>query len=142
MVSVFILDHLSKLYVSHFFSSGQSIPIVKGIFHLTFLENPGAAFGLFPNQQLFFILVSVVSLFFISLYLVKTSKLLRFLQVALGLIAGGILGNLIDRVSNGLVVDFFDFRVWPVFNLADSAIVLGVALLLFGFLRKQQVGKD
>ncbi len=141
-ILVFTLDRLSKFYVSRFFSLGDSIPIIKSVFHLTYLRNPGAAFGLFPNQRYCFILLSIIILFSILFYVIKAEKPTRFHQVAFSLVLGGILGNLVDRISNGLVVDFLDFRIWPVFNLADSALVLGVTLLLFGFLRKQQVGKD
>ncbi len=135
-ILVFTLDRLSKFYVSHFFSLGDSIPIIKNVFHLAYLRNPGAAFGLFPNQRYCFILLSIIILFSILFYVIKAKKLTRFHQVAFGLVLGGILGNLVDRISNGLVVDFLDFRIWPVFNLADSALVLGVFLLIIRTLRK------
>ena len=114
---------------------GESIPIVKQVFHLTYILNPGAAFGFLAYQTNLFIIVTAglvlgVLLFYRSLPLERV--LVRY---GLALVVGGALGNLVDRLRFGKVVDFLDFRVWPVFNLADSAIVIGACLLILDFLK-------
>lgn len=110
---------------------GESVSLIPGIVHLTHVRNPGAAFGILPNQQIIFLIVSIAVILFILFYYykgaVKTTD--RLTTVSLGLVLGGAIGNLIDRTVSGRVTDFIDFRFWPVFNIADSAIVVGVALL-------------
>lgn len=107
----------------------ESLPVIKSVFHITYVNNPGAAFGLLANKTPVFIGVTLVVAVFILLtynYLPPGRPLLR---LALALMLGGAMGNLIDRVSFGYVIDFLDFRIWPVFNVADMAIVTGVVLL-------------
>lgn len=120
-----------------------SVPVLGDLLRLTYVENRGAAFGLLQDQTLFFVLVGlvVVGVIIASFrYLPQTSWLLN---LALGLQLGGAIGNLIDRVRSGYVVDFVDFGYktnwWPVFNVADSAIVVGVAILAYSLLRVPQV---
>ncbi len=123
--AILILDQLTKYLVLRTMELEQSIPIISGVFHLTFVRNPGAAFSMLANQTKFFIAVTVVVIGLLIWY----SRQLRgdsgWARVALGLQLGGAVGNLIDRVRWGSVVDFLDFRVWPIFNVADSAIVTG-----------------
>jgi len=112
----------------------ESLPVIKSVFHITYVNNPGAAFGLLANKTPIFIGVTLVVAVFILLtynYLPPGRTLLR---LALALMLGGAMGNLIDRVRFGYVIDFLDFRVWPVFNLADMAIVTGVVLLCWHIL--------
>lgn len=139
-----MLDQLSKEIVQLFMWEGQSIPLIPRVFHLTYVRNPGAAFGILAYQTRFFIgvaLLVVLGVCWASWRLARDQRLARF---SLGLIMGGSLGNLIDRLRFGLVVDFLDFRVWPVFNLADAAIVTGTFLLLLALWRKEakRDGKD
>jgi signal peptidase II len=125
-----IIDQSSKAIIKYMLAEGQSIPILPFVFHLTYIRNPGAAFGLFADQTIFFI---IATLFVITLVMVVARRIPEsrwLLKLSLGLILGGAVGNLLDRLRYGLVVDFLDFRVWPVFNLADSAIVLGACLLV------------
>ena len=113
--------------------------MIPGIFHLTLVYNPGIAFGLFrqyENILLIIITLSLVVLFFWATRLTRSSHLLR---TALALILGGATGNWLDRIRIGAVIDFFDFRVWPVFNVADSSISVGVGLyLIYFFTRKRK----
>ena len=115
----------------------DSIPIIPPVFYLTYIQNPGAAFGMMARQTGFFILTTiliiVVTLFFYRKILQST-----LLQLEIGLIIGGALGNLIDRIRFKQVVDFLDFRIWPVFNLADTAILIGVGLLIWDTLFNSQ----
>lgn len=126
---VAIVDQLSKFVIDQTLSPGDSIPVVKGIFHLTLVRNPGAAFGILPNQYSFLLIITLFTIGIIILYARNMRPLSLPVNVALGLTLGGAIGNLIDRLARGLVIDFLDFRVWPVFNIADSAIVVGLILL-------------
>lgn len=128
--SIFLLDQLSKFLISKNFSPNESIEVVKNIFHLTLVHNTGAAFGIFKNQTLFFVLVSILAVAVIAAYIRKREKASFLRDAALALILGGALGNLVDRLRFGYVIDFLDFRIWPVFNVADSAITIGAFLLV------------
>jgi len=138
--SVLLIDQVSKAVVSSKLSVGQSIPIIKNVLHITFVKNTGAAFGLFKNSVYFFIAISVVAVVMISAILIKSIRNGKFLDnflcsFSLVLIMSGAIGNLIDRVNLRYVVDFIDVRIWPVFNIADSSITIGTALLLISFVK-------
>ena len=128
---VFIVDQISKYILQLNMAKYESIPIIPQVFYLTYIENPGAAFGILAHYTNFFIMTTLlvigVTLFFYR-KIVVTSTLM---QLEVGLIIGGSLGNLADRIRIGHVVDFLDFRIWPVFNFADTAIVVGVGLLIW-----------
>ena len=131
---VFAGDQLSKYWIDQIFLPGETWPLIPGFFHLTYVRNPGAAFGLMAHKTSFFIIVSLL----VILLIVFGGRYLetRFFlsRLALALLLGGVLGNLGDRLRTGYVIDFFDFRVWPVFNLADVALVFGIFLLVAGLL--------
>lgn len=127
---ILILDQISKFYISSALSLGQSIPVVRGIFHISLVYNTGCAFGLLKNQKIFFILLSAAAVFYIIRDLFfNRGRYSLSRRVALGLILGGAAGNLLDRLRLGYIIDFLDFRVWPVFNLADSALTIGIIML-------------
>lgn len=128
-VIVIAVDQASKALVVHSLSHGRVISLLGGIVQLDYTLNSGAAFGILRTRGLIFILVAVIVsvAIVVSYRRVVTSP--QLVRIALGLILGGALGNLIDRVRLGHVVDFIDLGWWPVFNLADSSIVVGVALL-------------
>ena len=128
---VIIIDQLTKYMVAVNMVEGMSIPIIDEIVHLTFILNPGAAFGLLENNRWFFVGTAIVVLAIIFFYRREIQAEAKPVQVGIALFAGGALGNLIDRVRMGLVIDFFDFRIWPVFNIADIAICMGVGLILW-----------
>ena len=124
------LDQISKFLAVKYLVNIGSIPIIKDIFHLTYVENRGAAFGMFQNNQIIFVVVALAACIFGLYYLYK--KQLNLLgKSAIILIIAGAIGNLIDRVRLGFVVDYFDFRiVWDyVFNVADVFVVIGTILL-------------
>ena len=137
MVTV-LVDQISKLMVQQTISQGDSIAVLPPIFHLTYIQNPGAAFGLLAHQTEFFIAVTVIILAAIFWAYRQLAGDRLWMRVSLGLVAGGALGNLIDRVRVGKVIDFLDFRIWPVFNFADMAIVVGAALLIWGMWRWEE----
>lgn len=141
MVTIFIVfltviaDQITKYFVYTNMDLGETIPLVKNVFHLTYIINPGAAFGLFPHQDvLFFAIVMVLFAAFVFLRDRIPPKPIYF-PVAVGLLLGGAVGNALDRYRIGGVVDFFDFRIWPIFNVADIAICIGVACIAFYFWR-------
>ncbi len=138
VLGVFFLDMITKLLVVNKMGLGQSIPIIKNVFHFTYIVNRGAAFGIFPQGNFFFIIISFVGIIIVVSLYRKLSKEESFFCLPLGFILGGILGNLFDRIIRGEVVDFFDFRIWPVFNFADSFICIGIFMIfLFTILGKK-----
>ena len=141
------LDQITKALVDRYMALYESRSIVDGILKLTYVQNRGAAFGILsdadlPYQSWLFALVSLVALAAIAAYAWKLPAGSRMPRVALALIMGGAVGNLLDRLRLGYVVDFVDVfwgvYHWPAFNVADSAISVGVALLLLDILRHPQ----
>jgi signal peptidase II len=128
VLSVLSLDQFTKFLVTRNLPYNQSIPVIKGILHLTPIHNRGAAFGLLKNQVPLFIFTSLFAIALIYAEL-KSNRHRKLYGVSLSLILAGALGNLIDRLFFGYVIDFLDFRIWPVFNVADSAITIGAILL-------------
>ncbi|MBM3243217.1 MAG: signal peptidase II [Candidatus Omnitrophica bacterium] len=130
-ITVFLilaLDQLTKFLITENLALHESIPVVNGIFSLTLIHNRGAAFGIFKNQLYLFVFVSLVTICLIF-FVLKNNRSNRLYSFSLSLVLGGALGNLIDRVFLGYVVDFLDFHIWPVFNVADSAITCGTFIL-------------
>jgi signal peptidase II len=131
VIAILIVDRLTKLLFVQSLAAGASIPVIKGFFNLTLVYNRGAAFGMLKDQIPFFVLTSCAAIFFILFHIRKSTRLER---AALGLILAGAIGNLIDRIFLGHVIDFLDFHIapffyWPVFNVADSAITVGACML-------------
>jgi signal peptidase II len=134
ILAIFALfvDQITKWAVVTYMNIGQTIPLIPGIFHLTSHRNRGAAFGILQNQRLFFIVITFIVLIGIIVYLRRTYHHQKFLSHALTFILGGALGNFVDRSFKGEVVDMLDFRLfdYPIFNLADSFIVIGVIMVM------------
>lgn len=136
-LAVVILDQFSKYIVVENMALGESIPIIEEVFHLTYILNPGAAFEMFAHNRLFFIAISVIV---IGIIIWVRREILASpweVKAGCGLFLGGAIGNLIDRARQGLVIDFFDFRIWPVFNIADIAICIGVGLIIWNLLKTE-----
>lgn len=136
-LAVVILDQFSKYIVVENMALGESIPIIEEVFHLTYILNPGAAFGMFAHNRLFFIAIAVIV---IGIIIWARREILESpweVKAGCGLFLGGAIGNLIDRARQGLVIDFFDFRIWPVFNIADIAICIGVGLIIWNLLKTE-----
>ncbi|MCT4606416.1 MAG: signal peptidase II [Marinisporobacter sp.] len=126
-----IIDQISKWMIQSKFLINESMPIIKNIFHLTYVQNFGAAFGILKQQKIFFVVMTIFVIGGIVIFLKKQKNLHKLVPYSLSLIVGGAIGNLIDRVRLGYVVDYFDFRIWPVFNIADISIVIGAVLLSY-----------
>ncbi len=140
IICVLFIDQITKILVLKNLKPNVSLPLINNVFNLTYVKNTGTAFGLFLNQTTLFIIISIITSIAIILYLkfpslfkIKT-KLQVSIELALCLILGGAMGNLIDRIRFGYVIDFLDFRIWPVFNVADSAITAGAAVLAWRIL--------
>ena len=103
--------------------------MVPRLFHITLVLNSGAAFGLFKGRSVFFTVSTVIVITFICFYIIRGGCKDLMTLTALGLILGGAAGNLIDRAAFGYVIDFLDFRIWPVFNIADASITIGAFIL-------------
>lgn len=137
---IFFLDRLTKWLVAKSFSLNQSVPVIKNFFHLTYIRNAGALWGLWPGKKWLFVAAGLIILAAVTFYEANLPKnhWRKFYQMALGLIAGGTLGNLFDRLFLNGVVDFFDFRLLPIFNLADTFTNLGVFLIIVLFFLEGQ----
>lgn len=133
---VIILDQLTKLIIKNSLKLNESIPIIKNIFHLTYITNTGSVFGILKDFQLPIIFFSLLVIGIIFYYFDKIKEKQRLLQVFIGFILGATIGNLIDRLLYGHVIDFLDFRIWPVFNVADSFLTVSVVVLIVYFWKK------
>ena len=126
-----IADQFTKFWVQTHMALGESIPVIPDVFHITYILNKGAAFGILSEQRFFFlaiVFVLLVALFFLRKYIANGSVALK---LGTALLVSGALGNASDRFHLHAVVDFFDFRVWPIFNVADIGICLGVVALIW-----------
>ncbi|WP_340025115.1 signal peptidase II [Paenibacillus sp. FSL K6-1096] len=131
---VFLIDQGTKYLIATRLELAEQIPVIKDFFIITSHRNRGAAFGILQGQQWFFIVITVIVVAGIVWYLNKTRKTRRLLPTALALVLGGAVGNFLDRILNGEVVDFLMFNfgsyTFPIFNVADSCIVIGVGLII------------
>ena len=144
LVTIF-LDQWSKIWVRSHLRPLESIELIPGtgrIFTITRSSNTGAAFGMFKGGGAFFIVVTVLVIAAILYYAWSLRKMNWMVAVSLGLELGGALGNFIDRLRFGRVTDFIDFHFWPIFNFADTAIVIGVIIMGYLFLREETLGED
>ena len=146
-LSVLLLDQWTKGLVTRSFEVHQSTSVVTNLFDLTYVRNSGAAFGLFASvdssvKAIVLNSVAVLVFLVVSAYALRSSHKSIRLQLGFALILGGAVGNLLDRVRFGYVVDFLDFSIsghhWPAFNVADSAICIGVGLLFLDMLRTEE----
>lgn len=132
-VLVFVVDRLTKLRVMHSMMPGESIPVIRNFFHITSVRNTGAAFGLFAGNHRVFLWISLLAIVLVLALYLRSPRRERFRSLALGLVLGGALGNVYDRIRYREVVDFLEFIFgsyhFAVFNVADSAVSVGVALL-------------
>lgn len=133
-LAIVAVDQITKALVRSSFELGESHPVVPGVLWLTRVHNTGAAFGMFRGQQWFLIAVAVVVLGAIGWVIVRVRPASPIARVALAMIAAGALGNLIDRAVLGGVTDFLDLGWFPVFNVADMSLDVGVALIVWWLL--------
>ena len=143
IISIILLciDQISKLLVVNLLTKTDSITIIKNFFYLTYINNDGAAFSILVGKRIFLILIAVLVTVMLIRYIKKNNIQNKLELVSISLIIGGSLGNLMERVVRGYVIDFLDFKIFnynfPIFNLADTFIVIGVFLLLLKEIRKE-----
>ncbi len=142
---VLVVDQLTKVYIDRTMQLYQSIPVIDGLFNITYLRNKGAAFSFLADASWrlpFFIAISVIASVVILSVFLRLKAEQRFTALSLSLIFSGAVGNLIDRARQGEVIDFLDVywrgHHWPAFNVADSAICVGVFLLAIDMLREER----
>ena len=132
-LTIVFIDRITKSYFSDLLSYGESLPIILNVFHISLVHNTGIAFGFFKDQGVVFIIIPLIAIvlliFNIYYYQQNNEGLSRGYIFAFSLILAGAIGNLIDRTLYGYVIDFIDFRIWPVFNVADSAITIGAFVI-------------
>lgn len=134
---IFALDRLTKIWTQRTLGPGESLPILPDLLHLTYIKNTGAAFGLFRGSGVWLTLFSALSVLVLFVYLRRRGQ--RGVPVGWLLVLAGAVGNLYDRAVYGYVVDMIDLRIWPVFNVADSAISAGVALVLWSAVSSSRI---
>ena len=127
---IILIDQITKFLIKTSFQLKQSLPIIIYIFHLTYIHNFGAGFGILQQQQWILIFISLTVVGAIFYYFDSIKEKDKLLQILVGFILGGTIGNLIDRVAYGFVIDFLDFQMWPIFNAADSFVTIGVIGLI------------
>ncbi|MFB4167573.1 signal peptidase II [Virgibacillus sp. JSM 102003] len=143
---IIAVDQLSKWAIIKTMEVGEQITVIENFFYLTSHRNSGAAWGILQGQMMFFYIVTVIVIIGVVYYMQKYAKESKLLAISLSLILGGAIGNFIDRLFRKEVVDFFDFNLigydYPIFNIADSALVVGVILVLIAtFIDEKKKGK-
>ncbi|MBT4541085.1 signal peptidase II [Candidatus Woesearchaeota archaeon] len=138
-ILVIIIDQITKILVTSLMQLHQSIPIIPKIFHLTYISNTGTLFGLFQDANSFFLWFSII---LVGLILFLYDKFNKTEAIIFSLVIGAAIGNLIDRIVYGHVIDFLDFRIWPVFNVADVVVTCSVIFLAIYFFRKEEELED
>ena len=139
VIGVFVFDQVTKAIIRSSLSLGDSWP-EEGIFRIVHGLNTGSAFGLFAGFTNLLVVASIIGIVFILFVFLKQNNNVIWLRLSLGLIVGGALGNLFDRVKDGAVVDFISVGWWPAFNIADSSISVGMCLLLVTMLLGEKFG--
>lgn len=133
-ILVFFLDFISKIIVTNFLEYNQSIKIINNFFYINYVQNQGAAWSIMSGKVLLLIIVSIILIGIIIYYLCKNKNMSMVKIIGFSLLLGGALGNLVDRLWYGYVIDFLSFNIFhynfPVFNLADCAVVLGSLIIL------------
>lgn len=130
-----ISDQLTKMWAVNVLKNGESIKLIGNFLRFTYAENKGAAFSILQNQMLFFIITTVIMLAVLAYIYFKTKNITQLSKLSIAMVAGGAIGNFIDRLRLGYVVDFIDVRFgsfynFPIFNIADSFVVCGTILMI------------
>ncbi len=142
-VAVIVLDQITKGLVEKAVQNGVSIPVLGGLIHISRVHNPGSSFGVLKTPTVPIAVTCLAVIAWVIVVLTGTDKRLgRTFQLGAGLIVGGALGNLIDRVRLGSVIDFIDFHIWPVFNVADTAVCVGAAILVYNLVTGNPGGRN
>ncbi len=145
VATVVLLDFITKVYIDSHMSLHESVVVIGGVLNITYVRNPGAAFSFLAStspgfRSVFFLVVTVLAIILVLYYIARSKTGEPFMIFALSLILSGALGNFIDRVRLGEVIDFIDVHLsayhWPAFNVADSAITVGAFIMLFALFKR------
>lgn len=138
---VLLLDQMIKFIITKNMQVLESIAVIPNFFQIHYIQNEGAAWGILNNQTLILTLISALALILLNRYLQKETTFTKLSVLGYGLLMGGMMGNLIDRILHNHVIDYLDFHIFgydfPVFNLADIGIVIGIFLLLYEMIRSE-----
>ena len=138
-IIIFLIDQMSKSIISTYLKLNESINVIQDFFYIRYINNYGASWGILENNRLILICVSVLALLVINKYIRNELNFNKLETISYGLLIGGIFGNLFDRIFRGYVIDFLNFNIFgynfPVFNIADSLIVIGVLLMAIDVIR-------
>ena len=131
-----LVDQIVKIIISSTMSVGETIPVIKDIFHFTYIRNEGAAFGMLSEHRWVFMIISSVAIVAMCIYLFKFCKERMLTRIGIALVIGGGIGNMIDRIFLGYVVDMIDCRFidFYIFNVADSCVCVGAGIVFLGVL--------
>ncbi|KGF47750.1 hypothetical protein HMPREF0872_03325 [Veillonella montpellierensis DNF00314] len=132
-----VIDQITKYVVRTHMMVGDSIPLLSNVFHITYILNRGAAFGILENQRLFFLGIVLILLVIYIIFRHTIHRGPRYLKIGAALLMSGAIGNGWDRFHYNAVIDFFDFRIWPIFNVADITICIGVSLVAYYMIRSK-----
>ncbi len=140
VVAVIALDQITKILAVKYLMPISTVPIIKDVLHLTYVENTGAAFGILQNHRWVFMVISTIMIILMFFVMVKYKKHLHpLMNIGLSFVFGGGIGNMIDRTLSGFVVDFIDFTLidFAVFNIADTFICIGVGFMILDVILKK-----
>ncbi|NLX61044.1 MAG: signal peptidase II [Tissierellia bacterium] len=144
VLAIVLIDQITKLAAIKYLKGNKPFIIIEDFFQLHYVENTGAAFGIFKNGRYFFIIISILVIIFVAFFVFKYfNSLILTMKIALSMFIGGAIGNLIDRIRLGYVVDFLSFRLpwgydFPVFNIADTFIVISTIFIMVMLLFSKQ----
>ena len=131
ILGVIVFDQVSKYFIQTNMDLNNSIAVIEGLFSITYIQNTGAAFSVLQGKTIILIIIQILVILSIVVYVAIKKNILHWtLKVSLAFIVGGGVGNLIDRVRFGYVVDFLHFHFWPIFNVADISVCVGCRLLI------------
>ena len=139
-----LLDFATKKAVAGNMALYQSIPVIPGVFNITYVKNTGASFGMMAGARWFFVAITVLLIAAVICYAVKNRITDRLFLISASFVVGGGIGNLIDRIATGAVVDFFDFCLinFAIFNVADCFVVVGVILMAIYYIKEEKTKKE
>ena len=139
---VIIIDQIIKILISTKMKLNAEIEVIPNFFSIVFVKNKGAAFSILQDQKIFLVIISLLVLFFLNRYIDKNKLFNKYSIISLGFIIGGIIGNLLDRLIQDGVIDYLSFQIskyfFPVFNLADSFIIIGIILMLISIIKEEK----
>lgn len=143
VITIIVIDRISKMLIMKNMAGLESVPVIEDVFHISYIKNTGMAFGMMGGMNIFLLCLSIAIISGGIFYLYRNRGTIdRYIKIAAALIIGGAIGNIIDRVLYGGVIDFLDFRVinFPVFNFADMMVSFGGAIMVF-LLMKNEKGR-